>query len=299
MRDSAVRPCTPSPAPFRRARRPALRWPAGAALAAAVCLAALLPASAAAQEKASADAIIGQMKAALEPTKPSLRRIDMTVKQGGEQRRFTLVQARKALPDGNRSLTVMVAPDDAKGLAYLVAEKPKGQDNVEWLYIPVVRRVRQLVPAENYTSFMDTDFTYADIGFLDARTTNRLVGTEQVGDKKTYKIESIPDSRTRQWYYSRIVTWVDAATLLPLRREFYSPSKMMFKVETFDEVSRVDGVATPFKITMQNLPAGSSTELAVTDVAYGVEIPDDAFGPDKLRTIADMAFWGERHPAAK
>ena len=253
--------------------------------------AASIAAPAFADDAPSADQIIGQMKAALEPPKASLRRYTMTVNQGSEHTKFTLVQARKALPDGNRSLTVILAPEDAKGIAYLVAEKPKGQDNLEWLYIPVVRRVRELVPAENYTSFLDSDFTYGDLGFLDPASTNKLLGSETVGGKKTWKVESIPGSTTKQWYYSRIVTWVDAETLLPVKREFYSPANAVFKIEAFDDVSRVDGIATPFKITMANLPAKSTSVLEVTDVAYGLDIPDDLFGPDKLRTIAGLAFW--------
>jgi hypothetical protein len=255
--------------------------------------------SAVAADPPSADQIVAQMKSALEPAKPSFRRFEMTVKQGGEQRTFELIQARKPLADGPRSVTVILAPDDAKGLAYLVAEKGSDPDNREWLYIPVVRRVRELVPAENYTSFLDTDFTYADLGFLDPHMTNKLLGVDNAGGKTLYRVESIPGSTTKQWYYSRIVTSVDAETLLPVKREFYSPSNMLFKVERFDDISRVDGIATPFRITMENLPAKSSTELHVVDLAYSAEMPDEIFSPDKLSTLAGVALWKPKASASK
>ncbi len=286
--------------PSSRPRRWSYAVPTSLALLLGVAFLGVLgtagPASAA---QPSADEIIAQMKAALEPTKPSLRRMNLTVRQGGEQTRFNLVQARKALPDGNRSLTVLLAPDDAKGLAYLVAERPPGQENVEWLYIPVVRRVRQLVPAENYTRFMDTDFSYADMGFLDLHATNRLLGTETVGKRQAYKVESVPGSTTKQWYFSRVVTLIDAETLLPIKREFYSPSNMLFKVESFDDVSRIDGVPTALKINMQDIPGGSSSEIKVTDVSYDVDLPEDVFGPEKLSSIADAALWDLKTPPAK
>jgi outer membrane lipoprotein-sorting protein len=268
-----------------------------AAFAAAGALLASAPATA--DEAPDADRIVAQMKAALEPDKPSVRTMTMSVRQDGESQAFTVAQARSKVAGEPRSLTVLLAPDDARGLAYLVADKaPGSKENKEWLYVPVVRRVRELVPAENYTSFLDSDFTYADLGFLDLGSTNKLLGSDTVGGKKAYKVESIPGSTTKQWYYARIVTWVDAETLLPLRREYYAPSGLMFKVATFDSVSRVDGMPTPFRITMENIPNRTSSELTVTNVTYAAKIPDEIFTPAKLRTIADLALWNEQHPAA-
>lgn len=271
-----------------------------AACALALAAAVALPARGLAQKApANGDQVIAAMKAALEPDKPSVRRMDLTVSQDSEQRHFTLVQARKHLDGGMRSITVLLAPDDAKGLAYLVAEKRPGQkDNTQWVYIPVVRRIREMVPAENYLAFLDSDFTYADLGFVDQTATNNLLGTETVNGKKAYKVQSIPGDTTKQWYFARIITWVDAETLLPIKREFVSPAGNTFKVETFDGVSRFDGVPTPLKTTMRNLPDQTSSVLTVTDVSYGLVIPDEVFSKDKLRTIADLAFWNEKQPAA-
>jgi outer membrane lipoprotein-sorting protein len=288
-----MRPCSPRSignVPWRKWRARAV-W-----VGLAGALAALFSSGHAGAAPPTAEQIVTQMKAALEPDKPSIRRMTMTVHQGSETRPFTLVQARKRLPDGARSLTVLLEPDDAKGLAYLVAEKQPGEtESREWLYLPVVRRVRELAPAENYTSFLGSDLTYGDLGFLDTGGTTKLLGIESIDGRKAYKIESTPGGTTKQWYYARIVTWVDPETLLPIVREFYSPSGMRFKVERFKSVSRVDGIPTPFRLVMENLPGGTSTELSVDDVAYGVDIPDEYFGPDKLRTVAGLAFWGEKH----
>jgi outer membrane lipoprotein-sorting protein len=269
----------------------------GAAIFAAVMSSAALAGPATAADPPSADEIVRQMKAALEPPRPSARSMKLIVHDVGEKTEFGLVQARKKMADGSRSLTVLREPDDARGIAYLIAEKPGEPDNVEWLYVPVVRRVRKLVPAENYTSFMESDFTYADLGFLPTDYKNELLGTEQLEGKKTYKVQSIPGSTAKQWYYSRIVTWVDAETLLPLKREFVSPSGTVFKRETFSEVTRIDGIPTPLKVKMENLPAKSSTDLVVTDVTYDTQMPDSLFDPSNLQTIAEAAFWKDRQKA--
>jgi outer membrane lipoprotein-sorting protein len=238
----------------------------------------------------SADEVVQRMKSALEPPKPSVRTMTMTFDDKGSKTKFGLVQARKKLADGDRSLTVLLEPDDARGIAYLVSDSGSGEP-VEWLYVPYVQRTRKLVPAENYQSFLDTDFTYADIGLLPTDTSNKLLGTETVDGKKAYKVESIPSSTVKQWYYARTVTWIDAETLLPMRREFYSPGGDVFKTETYDSVTLVDGIPTPLKITIANRATNTTTTLEVTSITYDANIPDSLFAPDGLRKIADADYW--------
>jgi len=269
---------------FAGCLRPSFSLPV---LAAALLLAALPARSA---DAPSADEIVRQMKLALEPAKPSVRTMTLTFDDAGKKTSFGLVQARKQMADGDRSLTVLLEPTDARGIAYLAAGSPSGSA-VEWLYVPYVQRTRKLVPAENYQSFMDTDFTYGDLGLLPTDTKNKLLGTEQVDGKKAYKLESIPGSTVKQWYYSRTVTWVDAATLLPLRREFYSPAGELFKTETFGSVSRIDGVPTPLEMKITTAGGNSSTTLLVTSVTYDANVPDSMFAPEGLRAIADSDYW--------
>ena len=45
-----------------------------------------------------------------------------------------------------------------------------------WMYLPALDRVRQIVPVETYQRFFDTDFTYADLGFVSRRGQYRLLG---------------------------------------------------------------------------------------------------------------------------
>lgn len=238
----------------------------------------------------SADQIVKEMQAALEPPKPSVRTMTMTFDDQGKKTTFGLVQARKRLADGDRSLTVLLEPDDARGIAYLMSSAGSGEPT-EWLYVPYVQRTRKLVPAENYQSFMDTDFTYGDLGLLPTDTKNTLLGTEQMDGKKTYKVESIPGSTVKQWYYSRTVTWIDAETLLPVRREFYSPAGDLFKTETIGSVTRVDGIPTPLSTTITNVGTNTSTTLVVNSVTYDANVPDTLFAPEGLRGIADQDYW--------
>lgn len=263
--------------------------PAVAALACALTVA-LTAGAASAADPPSADEVVRQMKSAVEPPKPSVRTMTMTFDDRGTKTTFGLVQARKRLADGERSLTVLLEPAGARGIAYLTAAPSSGEP-VEWLYVPYVQRTRKLVPAENYQSFLDTDFTYGDLGLLPVDTRNTLLGTEEIDGKKAYKVESIPSSTVKQWYYSRTVTWIDAATLLPLRREFFSPAGDVFKIETFGQVTRIDGIPTALETRITNVGTSTTTTLRVDTVTYDATVPDSLFAPEGLRGIADADYW--------
>jgi outer membrane lipoprotein-sorting protein len=243
--------------------------------------------------------VVQQMRAAVEPDKPSVRLMDLTVTSGAEKTTFQLVQARKQLPDGRRSLTVLLAPPAARGLAYLVEDK-KGSTPVEYVYVPMVRRVRKFMGTENHTAFLDSDFTYADLGFLPTDNKDTLLGEEKIAGRDVYKVESVPDAEVKRWYYTKIATWIDKETLLPVQRDFYDPAGQVFKIETFGSATRVDGVPTPMQITMDTIGAQSKSTIQVTDVTYGAGLPDDLFSPAKLSQIAELIEkTGATKPKAK
>lgn len=236
----------------------------------------------------NANQVIREMKQAIEPSKASTRVITLTAKQAGDTQSVKLIQARKVLPDGTRgSLTFVIEPRDARGLAYLELHNAKSGAK-EYTYAPVIRRVRELTPAESYTAFLDSDFTYGDLGFLPTNDKNEFLGTEKEGNGKTfYKVQSTPDAAARQWYYSRYVTWIATDTKLPVKREYYSPAGELFRLELFEDVVQIDGVPTPTKITMTNLGSKSSSELVVSSVSYNNSIPDEFFTPKMLHTLSD------------
>src|SRR5205814_4580541 len=173
-------------------------------------------------------------------------------------------QARKKTPDGSRALTVMLGPEAVRGLAILVQERGKEPDR-QWVYVPAIRRVRELVPVESYQSFLNTDFTYADLGFVPRDGSYKLLGAETRDGTRTTKVETVPRDR---WYYSRIVTWVADDSSLPVRREFYDPAGLLWRIETWSEVTRVDGTPIPLRVRMEDVRQGGGTELRVSDVLW-------------------------------
>ena len=246
----------------------------------------------AAAEDITAPSVLRRMKEALEPARASIRSITIRLQsRSGGATQWLAAQARKDLADAHGMLTVVLAPETMRGVALLVRDRPSEPDL--HVFVPAVRRARRLLPVEVSQSFFGTDITYADLGFVDLRPQSRLLATEERSGQRVYRVEEVPAER---WYYARIVSVVSADSWLPLEREFYDTANALWKLQRTDRVTRIEGVPTPLSMRMENVQEGSSTELEVTSVRYGVDLPDGLFDPSRLDQALASPVWGTASP---
>jgi outer membrane lipoprotein-sorting protein len=242
-----------------------------------------------------AQTILQRMKAALEPERPSTRTLVVAVRAAdGFTAEWTARQARKRLADGNRILTVILAPDDVKGVGLLIREQ-KDRPDEQWMYLPAIRRVRKLVAIDAQESFLGSDFTLADLGFVNLRDRKfSSLGEESVAGTPAYKVQEVLAGP--HYYYSRIVSWVAKDTMLPLRRDYYDAANHLWKTELYQDTAVINGVPTVLRIRMEDHFQGTSTELRVSDVRYDATIPDELFDPQKLREASTHPLWTTTAP---
>ena len=252
-----------------------------------VCIFALHAGPVAAQTP-DVSTILQKTKSALEPSRSSTSKLAIHVKtSSGEVATWGADQARGTQGGENWILLVLVTPPDVKGLAMLAREKP-GEDAVAWDYIPLIRRVRELSPGQTYEPFMGTEFTYADLTFYDIRGKYKVAGEEEHGGGKTYRIEGLPSN---DYYDSKIVTWINTTTFLPVERDYYDKANRLWKVELFQNVKDVQGVPTVTQFMMEDKQANTSTSIDVSQVQYDTKLPSNLFEPEKLATVADNLLW--------
>ncbi len=256
-----------------------------ACLAAGVALSAAAP-SARAQEP-DVTSIVTRMKEALEPPRALAARLQFTVGADQEQSTLTLGMARAKHTAGIRLLLVGLDPPDLRGTAYLIQD---GSTDAapQWVYLPFIRRVRKIAAPEAFRSFLNSDFTYSDLGFVDLKATYTLLGTETVAGSPAYRVQSVPK---QQWYYGKIVTLVDAKTFLPIEREYYDLNGALWKKERWEHVTVIDGVATPVQITMQDVQANTTSSITFTEIRYNANIPPEMITPEALPRAASAPVW--------
>ncbi len=230
--------------------------------------------------------LVGRMKEALEPAKSSVRQMNLSISgETGGTTEWSVAQARKVVDGTGRILNVLLAPASSRGIASLTID---GNPAETALFVPSVRRVRTLVPRDGYESFLGSDFTYFDLGFVRRQDKYTSLGTDMRNGKEAWKIEQVP---TSSWFYSKIVLWIDPTTLLPVERDFYSPAGELWKVQTFDKVVTIDGQPVALKTTMEDKQTGGTSTITISDLRFGVDVPDSLFERSGLPQAAAAPIW--------
>jgi hypothetical protein len=227
------------------------------------------------------------MKEAMEPEQASTRKLTFVISGArGESTHWVAWQARKVLPDGKRTLTVFVEPENVQGTALLNWER-KNKPTVDFLYLPYVRRVLKN-PDLEALPLLYSDLTFADIGAIRLGDTQlTLLGADQHASKRTLKVQEVPKTPRP---YARFVTWFAADSSLPIEREFYDVTDAVVKTERF-EINTIDGVPVATRTRVEDKVGGGTTEMQVSDIRTDIAIPDTLFDPSRLGQIVNDPFW--------
>jgi len=209
-------------------------------------------------------------------------RVVMTlVSKGGQQRvrELTLLR-RNSGEDRQKYFLYFHRPAEVRGTALLVSTEP-ARDADRWLFVPALNLVQRIAARDAESSFVGSDFSYQDVSGRPLEADTRtLLREEAVEGKPCYVMESVPKGRAS---FTRKLSWIDRATFLPLKEEFYDAQRELFKVFTADKVREVDGLPTATRRTMKNVKRGHSTEVVFQQIKYNVGLTEDVFTERSLR----------------
>jgi len=230
--------------------------------------------------------LIARMKAAMEPARSSVRQIDLSISgEDGGTTKWSVAQARKVIDGQGRILNVLLAPASQRGIASLMVDSDPAET---LLWVPSIRRVRTLFPRDGYEAFLGSDFTYFDVGFVRRQDKYTYLGAGERNGRAAWRVQQVP---TSSWFYSQIVSWIDQQHLLPIERDFYSPAGDLWKVQTFDNVVTIDGQPAALQITMEDRQTGGKSVMNVSNLRFGVELPDSIFERRGLARAAQAPIW--------
>lgn len=232
------------------------------------------------------DELVSRMKMAMEPASSSVRQIDLAISgETGGTTQWSVAQARKVIDGQGRILNVLLAPASQSGIASVMVDSNPAET---LLWVPSVRRVRTLIPRDGYEAFLGSDFTYFDVGFVRRQDKYSYLGVGERNGRPAWRIQQVP---TSPWFYSQIVSWIDQQHLLPIERDFYSPGGALWKVQTFDNVVTIDGQPSAMRITMEDRQTGGKSVMTVSNLRFGVQLPDSIFERRGLATAAASPVW--------
>ena len=214
--------------------------------------------------------------------------LKMTVRDGhGGERQRELMLYERRLADGERQTIVFFeSPAEVKGTAFLSYTR-KGQPAEQWLYLPELKRTRQITARSRTESFVGTDLSYQDLDIIqemaswseeDARTSLR--GEESVDGVPTHVIELVPQRPDIQ--YKKIVLWLGRDDLMPRRLEFYGDASDPVKRVEQGDFHDVGAVPVARHVEVETPAKGSKTTIESSDAAYDQHLDDQLFTTEAL-----------------
>jgi outer membrane lipoprotein-sorting protein len=227
------------------------------------------------------------------------QRMKLTIhdRQGGERVRDLELWEKKYPNDTTKSLAVFHAPAEVKGTAFL-AFTYTGKRADQWLYLPELKRVRQITASARKEKFVGTDLTYHDLdlvqemtGWTEDDARSSLRGAEAVDGVQTWAIELVP--KREDILYKRIVIWLGQDDLVPRRLEFYDEGEEPRRRITQSDIRMHGTVPFAGNVKAETPPQGSTTDIVVSDVQFNKGLADDIFTQRQLELGAPGGDGGQ------
>jgi len=218
--------------------------------------------------------VLDRVRSATAPGKDMRATVDFEmVNAKGESVHWKGSYYRRSAPD-ERMRLVLDSPADLHGTEVTLSPGPDGAAR-QAIYVPSLRRVRDLHADMRGESFLGTDFNYEDLGIqhLDFQQQSLVEGKDPEGRDCIF-VESVPQSG---WWYGRIRHCIDRKTYLPLRSEYYDRTGVLWKIRTLEGIKNVQSHPTATVITMQTVPAHTLTRITLSDVQYDTGLTDALF----------------------
>jgi hypothetical protein len=202
-------------------------------------------------------------------------RVTLTDKQGAASVLNFVSHATRYAPLLSKSIVRFSAPPDLQGAGFLQIQKQDGDDE-RHLFLPEIKKSRQISGSLRSTAFMGTDFSYADLDQRDIRTgAATFLNEETIGKYPCYHIQIIPKPGTSQ--YSRIVVWIRKDNFASLKTELYDHSNVLLKIMTTKELKRIGERWFISKLMLVNQRESHTTELVLETIVPRTDYPEDEF----------------------
>jgi hypothetical protein len=205
--------------------------------------------------------------------------LTMTLTEKGRNPRIRKMITYRKDDKGSEVATLIrfTEPADIEGTGLLTIDPADG-DSSQWIYLPAMERVRRIDSNRKGGRFVNSDYYYEDLRDrkvnMDA---HRVIGRENLGGIACEMLESIP-LKPGNSVYARRISWIDTATLIPLRIDFFEkkedqPSKRLLVTKR----EKIQAYWTAMDSTLTDLDNEHQTRLTVEKILYDRRLPARLF----------------------
>jgi hypothetical protein len=202
------------------------------------------------------------------------------INEKGETRTLKLKMATKLYPDATEKRVYrFLEPEDVKGTSVLVFDHENKPDDI-WLFLPEIRKVRRIVGNDKSEAFMGSEFTYGDLNIPPLGDyTYKLLGEENQGGEKCYKVDVLPKPGTKDGYKKKTF-WVSEKTYAIRRGLYYDMSGKLLKELLTQDIKLLDEKNHRYRTTrmeMINRQNRRRSVFVTRQVAFKPNTKDDFF----------------------
>jgi len=200
---------------------------------------------------------------------------------GKETLRKLRTKTLEAKDDGDKVLAVFDAPADVKGTVFL-GHTHRDRADDQWLYLPALKRVKRIAPANKTSPFMGSEFSYEDLASSEVeKFTYAYRGEDTLDGEPSFVIERRPVDPDSG--YSRQVVWVDQVRYVELKIEFYDRRGAKLKTLTAREHRQYLGrYWRAQEARMENHQSGKSTLVRWSDIRFRQGLGEQDFLPARM-----------------
>ena len=186
--------------------------------------------------------------------------------------------------DLQMGLVRVKGPPDLRGSALLMVHREKETDLFS--YLPELGRVRRVNQRSVSGQFLGSDFTYEDFERLQSfgrSAQSELLPPAEIEGRAAYVVSGKPAYGTNS-EYSRVVSYIDQKTCVPVRTEAFDQRNRLLKTFSTppDQISREGERWIPKHVLVVNEQSGTRTTLEIHKIELDVHIPDHQFSQGAL-----------------
>jgi len=173
----------------------------------------------------------------------------LLVDSKGDQRQRTVKSWRRDAGAGGKDAeTIMffLEPADVKNTGFLTYDyDDSSKDDDQWLYLPALKKTKRIASSDKSSSFMGTDFTYADMTKRNINNYNyTLVKEDVVEGNKVWVIEAVPanDREREETGYSKSIAFVRQDNFVVVRGVSVLQTGGKVKYMEIRKLEQIDGI---------------------------------------------------------
>jgi len=179
-------------------------------------------------------------------------------------------------------------PPDAKGAGFMRwAYTPESGKNAEqWIYLPVLRKIRRVSVRDLADSFLGSDLTYGDISYRDVEADeHQLTRIDRDKNGQEYFVV-VSKPKDGDYQYSKRISWYSRAKsaeeCVKVRVDYYDRKEVFLKRQLL-KWQKVDDAWVWDKVHVQNVQTFHKSFFEVEKVKINAGVGDEWFSERKLR----------------